>query len=71
MKQGQNIRACDGALRIQYDPKWSRTRPFAVFVGGAAMIRTVTLGAATEWLSRKVKEWGWQKTTRITWSDWS
>lgn len=71
MKQGQSIRAVKGALRIEYDPAWSPTRPFKLVVNGTVLLRVASLDAATEWMNRKVKEWDWREPTPLKWSEWA
>lgn len=71
MKQGQSIRAVGGALRIEYDPAWSPTKPFKLVVNGIALIRVERLASALRWMDNKVIEWGWREPTPLKWTEWS
>lgn len=71
MKQGQSIRAVEGALRIEYGPAWSPTKPFMLVVNGTVLLRMASLDAALGWMNRKVNEWGWREPVPLKWSEWA
>jgi hypothetical protein len=53
--QGQTWRATGRTSasysgRVTYDPAWSPSKPYCIFVGGTARINVPTLPHASQWL---------------------
>lgn len=57
MLPGQSIRARSGALRIQFDPAWSKSRPFLTYAEGTATGAFTTLWLAKQSLCATNARW--------------
>ena len=69
-KQGQNIRALNGKLRIQYDPEWGHGKPYCTYYNGTAGDTFQYLHQAADHLT--IKHYGRRISFRWTdWTDWT
>lgn len=67
MKQGQSIRALSGKVRVEYDPEWSPSKPYATFIQGTAGPRFGALIYAIDHCVRKI----FRRQHSCRWTEWT